>query len=92
MFDWKAAFDIVLVVGMSGMGLYVRSLETAASQLRMGMESLTRDHKNLQYLVSDMRESIPMTYATNPELQEAMREVRAGLQRIEDKLDKKADK
>jgi hypothetical protein len=64
---------------------YVRFIQTELAAVK-------HDQKNLQAVVTTLREVIPQRYAINEALRETMKEVRETLLRIEDKLDRKVDK
>jgi hypothetical protein len=77
--------QILLWVCGFAVAAYVRAVQAELSAVK-------HDQKNLQAVVTTLREIIPQRYATNEALRETMREVRETLLRIEDKLDQKADK
>lgn len=78
-------FQIIVSIGGAAVGGYVRYVHSELAAVK-------HDQKNLQAVVTTLREIIPQRYATNEALRETMKEVRETLLRIEDKLDRKVDK
>lgn len=83
--ELSTALHIALWVCGFAVAGYVRIVQAE-------LNTLKHDLKNANQALSNLRELIPERYATTLALRETMKEVREALQRIEDKIDKKADK
>lgn len=90
--DWQTGFGIVCSLATAAMSLWVKALRDDLAQMK-------HDHKNLQTIVSNLREAIPQRYATIEDLRDsitsnekATERVLDTLVRIENKLDGKMDK
>lgn len=88
----QTLFNIVLLAACGGISLYI-------SSVRDKMKTMEHDHKSLGQTVSNMREYIPQKYATIDDLNRSvdqsnsrMNDIFSALNRIEDKIDRKADK
>lgn len=90
--EWQDAFNIALLISGAGVGLYVNSVKEENKRMR-------HDHNTLAQTVTNLREAIPQRYATIDDLNRSVDQVnsRVGdmvltLNRIESKIDRKADK
>lgn len=86
--DWQTAFNIAFGVAGGGVLLYVQTT-------RDELKTLRHDLKNSQQVVSTLREFIPMTYASIPDLDKAIgavsiriTDVFTVMSRLEGKIDK----
>lgn len=90
--DWQIAFNVALIVAGGGVSLYIHSVKEEHKRMR-------HDHNSLAQSVTTLREAIPQRYATIDDLNRSVDQVsmRVGdmvttLNRIEGKIDRKADK
>lgn len=90
--DWQSAFNIALLFASACVGFYVNTVKEEHKRMR-------HDHNNLAATVTVLREAIPQRYATIDDLNRSVDQVNARvgdmvstLDRIENKLDRKADK
>jgi len=76
--DWQAAFNTIFGIMASAFGWFAKTMFDAVRDLKDDL--------------SNLREEIARDRVHRDDFREAIREIRAGLERIYDKLDAKADK
>lgn len=76
--DYQTIINLVGGTALGAAGWFARRVWDAMDRLRA-------DH-------SDLREQLPKTYVTKDDFKDALRELRDLLERIDAKLDRKADK
>lgn len=83
--DWQTAFSTVCSVAIAAVSLWVKSVRDELTSMKKSQESLTTN-------LSSLREMIPQRYATVDDVRKSVDRVMDTLNRIEAKLDNKADK
>lgn len=90
--DWQTGFTLACAIASGSLGLVAKALRDEINQMK-------HDFKNLQNIVTNMRENIPQRYATIDDLNTSIavaertaERVFNLLERIETKLDTKMDK
>jgi len=76
--DWQSLFNFALTAGGTLFGWVLRMIWAAQEQLRADLKTIER--------------GLPATYVRRDEFREHSERVEAALMRIEDKLDRKADR
>lgn len=76
--DQETIFKIVVGIVLSGMGWFGRQIWDAVNELRNDIRAMEVD--------------LPKNYVIKTDFTETMKEIKAGLDKIYDKLDGKADK
>lgn len=76
--DVQTAFNVLLGVGLAALGWFANELWNAVKDLRTDL--------------ADLREEIPKNYASRADFKDGMAELKDLLERIDAKLDRKADK
>jgi hypothetical protein len=76
--DFQTGFNIFVAVGLPVLGWFARVIWDANKELRGDL--------------SRLREEIPKEYVSKSDFKDYMREIKELLERIDNKLDRKADK
>lgn len=101
--DWQTGFNIMVGIAGAGVTLYVRSVQDKLREQREDhlreISKVQHDIRNNQQSIASMREYIPQTYVTIPDLDKAVAQVNhritdifSVLTRMEDKLDRFREK
>jgi hypothetical protein len=83
--DWQTGFNVVLSVAAFGMGTLAKIIWDTLTALRVDMKSLSDSVKLIE-------RSLPETYVRRDDFKEHAQRVLAVLDRIEAKVNEKADK
>lgn len=78
MSEYQAFIDVALGICMSVLGWFAREMWAAVKELKSDLAKL--------------REEIPQTYITRPDYRQDAREIKEMLNKIFDRLERKADK
>lgn len=87
--NWQILFDLVFGVLIAGMGWFFREIWENQSKLAASLRNLEVN------MMSDFKKveiDMPSVYVRKDEFVQAMQEFKAMLVRIDDKLDRKADR
>jgi len=90
--DWQAAFNLAIAVAAASMGWMLRVVYDAITELRGADLRIHDEHDTIHERISRITEGLPSTYMRRDDFVAFAGRIEDTLERIENKLDRKADK